>query len=195
MKKKAFSALSLIAAGSIGLSGCGTESNPQETPSQTLPSREANPTPQERAITPPPPPPLPFEEGAFDDANGNPIPPAEKDIPEGEDPSDDNEVSAVMGYNNGTYTASGLYMSPAGEEGVDVEVVLENGTITGVSVTPRAEDDTSIKLQTLFAQGIPSVVVGKKIEEVDRIAAVNGSSLTGKGFMDALEAIKDEASL
>jgi uncharacterized protein with FMN-binding domain len=131
-----------------------------------------------------PPPPPPFNTGEVDSLNN-----------ETEATEEEVEASAGTGFTDGTYTSAGSYSSPAGQEEIDVQIVLENGTITGVSVIPKSENSTSKDLQQLFAQGVPSVVVGKKIEEIESIAAINGASLTGKGFMRALDAIKDEASI
>jgi hypothetical protein len=47
----------------------------------------------------------------------------------------------------------------------------------------------SQRLQGMFAEGYQAEVVGKSLDEID-LDVVNGSSLTPKGFMDALDDIK-----
>lgn len=48
------------------------------------------------------------------------------------------------------------------------------------------------KFQEDFAGGIKAVVVGKNLDELN-VSKVSGSSLTGAGFNQALEAIKTQA--
>ncbi|MFB2596267.1 hypothetical protein ACEXQE_00600 [Herbiconiux sp. P17] len=96
-------------------------------------------------------------------------------------------------YTDGTYDATGNYVSPNGKEEVDVSVTLAGDVITAVTVTPEATNPTAIQYQTQFADGIAAVVVGKDIDEID-VSRVAGSSLTSGGFNEAIEAIKADAS-
>ena len=95
-------------------------------------------------------------------------------------------------YADGTYTASGDYSSPAGAEQVTVTLTLKDNVVTEVSSTSSAENPKSQSFQKQFAEGVASAVVGKPIGSI-ALTVVNGSSLTPKGFMDALEKIKEEA--
>lgn len=95
-------------------------------------------------------------------------------------------------YKDGSYTANGNYTSPAGEEEVEVSVTLEDGVIVATETTPLTENSTSIRYQTLFADNYAERVVGKNIDEVE-LDVVSGSSLTPKGFSEALEEIKLQA--
>ncbi len=95
-------------------------------------------------------------------------------------------------YKDGTYTADGAYRSPAGEESISTSITLENGVITASTFTGRAVNPVSTRLQKAFSEGFTSEVVGKRIDEVE-LTVVNGSSLTPKGFMDALAKIQAEA--
>lgn len=97
-------------------------------------------------------------------------------------------------YKDGTYESSGSYMSPAGDEDIDVSVTVANDVVTAVRVTPQATDSESQRYQGKFADGISSLVVGKKLSEVS-INKVNGSSLTGTGFNSALARIKTQARI
>ncbi|MFS8130619.1 MAG: hypothetical protein ACMG57_01430 [Candidatus Dojkabacteria bacterium] len=101
-------------------------------------------------------------------------------------------VAVNTTYKNGTYTASGSYISPGGDQSIDVNLTIANDTITAVTVTPRASDEESARYQSKFASGISSAVVGKKLSATS-VGRVNGSSLTGTGFNSALARIKSQA--
>jgi hypothetical protein len=103
-------------------------------------------------------------------------------------------ISDMGAYADGTYSADGNYVSPAGAEEVGVTVVLDDGVITDATVESKATHPTSKKLQGMFIEGFKDLVVGKSIDEVS-LSVVNGSSLAPKGFMDALAKIKAEASV
>jgi uncharacterized protein with FMN-binding domain len=96
-------------------------------------------------------------------------------------------------YVDGEYSASGSYVSPNGEETIDVTLSLEAGTVTAVEVTPNPTNPNTEMFQGQFASGIAAQVVGKSIDElnVDKVA---GSSLTSGGFNDAIEQIKADAA-
>lgn len=95
-------------------------------------------------------------------------------------------------YKDGTYTSTGSYMSPAGDESIGVSVTIVNDTITAVKVTPEATDEESARYQSRFASGISAAIVGKKLSATS-VGRVNGSSLTGTGFNSALARIKSQA--
>ena len=95
-------------------------------------------------------------------------------------------------YNNGTYSATGSYMSPGGEDQLGVTITLKSDIITSVSVTPSAGDRTSSRYQSKFISGYQSYVLGKNIANV-YLTTISGSSLTPKGFNDALTQIKSQA--
>ncbi len=97
-------------------------------------------------------------------------------------------------YEDGTYTKTGAYVSPAGQETVTVSLTLENDIITDATFTGNATNPGSVRNQSKFAEGYSTLVVGKSIDAV-ALTVVNGSSLTGIGFMDALDAIKDDAKM
>lgn len=95
-------------------------------------------------------------------------------------------------YKDGTYSTTGNYQSPAGKEEIGVSITLQNGIITDATFTPKATNEVSIKLQGMFASGYKQMVVGKTLDEV-KLDKVSGSSLTPKGWNDAIEKIKLEA--
>ncbi|WP_375001767.1 hypothetical protein [Aeromicrobium sp. CTD01-1L150] len=96
------------------------------------------------------------------------------------------------GYADGTYEATGSYSNPGGTSEVDVELTLEDGTVSDITVTPGASG-TSAQFQGQFAGGIADEVVGKNIDELD-VGKVAGSSLTAGGFNEALDSIKADAT-
>lgn len=96
-------------------------------------------------------------------------------------------------YNNGTYTAKGGYISPGGQETVDVQITLSNDTITAATVTPHPASETSTQYQGEFVNHFKDMVIGRNIDQV-KLSRVAGSSLTSTGFNDALEQIKTEAA-
>ncbi len=96
-------------------------------------------------------------------------------------------------YKDGSYTAQGGYVSPAGQEKVDVTLVLTDGKVSEAQFVATSENPISKKLQGQFDQGYKELVVGKSLDELS-LTVVNGSSLTPKGFMDAVEKIKAQAS-
>lgn len=95
-------------------------------------------------------------------------------------------------YKDGTYSKQGTYQSHAGDESIEITLVLKSDTVSEVQIVSNAEHDVSKKMQGLFIAGINAEVVGKKINELS-VGKVNGSSLTGNGFNQALESIKSEA--
>jgi uncharacterized protein with FMN-binding domain len=100
------------------------------------------------------------------------------------------EVATV--YKDGTYSSVGEYVTPGGERTVDVTVTLQGDVITDTTFVGNATDATSQRFQGEFGDGYKEMVVGKNIDEV-AITKVAGSSLTPKGFADALEKIKADA--
>lgn len=96
-------------------------------------------------------------------------------------------------YKDGTYTATGGYVSPGGPDTVNVSVTLANGIITDATVVSGANDSTSSHYQGIFIANFKPLVVGKNIDDV-ALSKVSGSSLTSGGFNQALTKIKAEAS-
>lgn len=95
-------------------------------------------------------------------------------------------------YKNGSYSAIGNYTSPGGAEEVGVKLEVLGDVITNVSVEVKATRPASKNWQNAFAGGVKSVVVGKKLDEV-KLDKVSGSSLTPKGWNDAILKIQKQA--
>lgn len=109
------------------------------------------------------------------------------------EPVETPEESSV--YEDGTYTASGSYVSPGGPESIGVTLTLKDDVVTAVNVQSNATLDKSINFQGLFIAGISAQVVGKSLDEIGGYSSVNGSSLTPDGFDAALSSIKAQAAL
>jgi hypothetical protein len=91
-----------------------------------------------------------------------------------------------------TYEVDGNYTSPAGPESIGVKITLEGNIIKDSEVTVRSQHPISKQKQEAFAANYKTLVVGKNINDV-KLDKVAGSSLTTKGFNDALEKVKEEA--
>lgn len=63
-----------------------------------------------------------------------------------------------------------------------------------MTIENQGRDRDSKTYQSLFSRGISSVVVGKKIKDISFVGEVNGSSLTGAGFVQALSKIITQAT-
>jgi uncharacterized protein with FMN-binding domain len=101
---------------------------------------------------------------------------------------------ATRGYKDGTYTSIGTYTVPSGPEEIGVTITLANDIVTSASLELLGKAPPSKLLQGKFQEGFKELVVGKNINEIT-LTVVNGSSLTPKGFVDALSKIKTEASI
>ena len=95
-------------------------------------------------------------------------------------------------YKDGTYSATGSYMSPAGNEQIGVTIALKNDVITSATVTNMAGDGRSQRYQNMFISGYQQYVNGKNISSV-YLTKISGSSLTPSGFNDALAQIESQA--
>lgn len=112
---------------------------------------------------------------------------------EEEDEEEEDEPVDETAFEDGTYNATGVYSSPAGDEEILVTLTLENDIVIDAEFEGLATHPTSKKLQDMFAEGFEDEVVGKSIDAIN-LTVVNGASLTPKGFMDALADIKSEAA-
>jgi len=95
-------------------------------------------------------------------------------------------------YKDGTYEAIGHYNSPGGAETIDVTLTLKDGIVSGANVVSQAFRSESQEYQGKFISGYKQYVIGKDISTL-KLDRVSGSSLTPKGFNDAVSQIKTEA--
>jgi hypothetical protein len=85
----------------------------------------------------------------------------------------------------------GEYESPAGEEKVGFALTVDdNGVISNVETEVLATAPISVMRQESFAKELPSVLVGKKLMDLESIDRVGGSSLTTASFNEALVDLK-----
>lgn len=98
----------------------------------------------------------------------------------------------VSNYTDGTYTATGSYLSPGGRESIELTVTIKDGAIESTSMVAEASDAEAKEYQTLFDDHYKTLIVGKKVNGLS-LSRVAGSSLTSNGFNDALDEIRQEA--
>jgi uncharacterized protein with FMN-binding domain len=103
----------------------------------------------------------------------------------------ESKVRKEIVYKDGEYKATGKYGSLPSS--ITVTVSLEDNVITNVKVTPHATNTTSLDLQERFADAVPNVVVGKRIDDV-KVGRLAGSSGTPDGFNNAIQQIKEQAT-
>ena len=96
-------------------------------------------------------------------------------------------------YADGTYSAEGTYITPGGEESIDLTVTIADNVITATSLKTNANSGEAEQYQSDFASGYKNLVIGKKVGSVS-LSRVAGSSLTSTGFNDALDQIKTDAT-
>jgi len=80
-------------------------------------------------------------------------------------------------YKDGTYSATGSYVSPGGPDNIGVTLTLSNGVVTSVTATPMPHDPTSARYQQKFMSGYHAQVVGKNIYAID-LAEVAASTVS-----------------
>lgn len=100
--------------------------------------------------------------------------------------------STVSEENIKVYAAAGEYKSPAGQEFIDVRVKLNGENIDDLEISSDTKSDVSKRFQALFLDGVKKEIVGKKISELGSFGKINGSSLTGAGFNQAIGEIKKQ---
>jgi uncharacterized protein with FMN-binding domain len=100
-------------------------------------------------------------------------------------------TAATGEFKDGTYSVVGNYISPGGEEEIAVKVTLADNIIKDIDVESKAFRPMSQNFQGKFISGYKPLVLGKKISEV-KLDKVSGSSLTPKGFNDALQKVMKE---
>lgn len=110
------------------------------------------------------------------------------------DPSTSTESTDTSTYKDGTYSATGSYISPGGRESIGLTVTIKDGVITDTSIVNKATETEAEQHQKLFSNNYKILIVGKKIGDVS-LSRVAGSSLTSNGFNNALNHIKDDAKV
>ncbi|MBC7564941.1 calcium-binding protein [Candidatus Saccharibacteria bacterium] len=106
-------------------------------------------------------------------------------------PTPQDTATSTM-YRDGTYTSTGTYLSPGGQESLDLTVTLKDGIVVNSSIMQTADNGSSREYQSAFASSYKDQVVGKNVNRVS-LSRVSGSSLTSNGFNDALDQVKKDA--
>jgi uncharacterized protein with FMN-binding domain len=101
-------------------------------------------------------------------------------------------VNSSISFKDGSYKSEGTYDSPGGIHKVQVELILKDGVITDSIVTADSSDSESRQYQNKFLNGYKSLVIGKKVDSIT-LGRVSGSSLTSKGFNEAVQKIGAQA--
>lgn len=91
-----------------------------------------------------------------------------------------------------TYTTTSTYDTAEGQESNVFTITIVDGTIKSLDVGITTQTKASIKYQTDFAKNISSLVVGKKLSELQGIDRVSGASLTTAAFNDAISRLQKE---
>ncbi len=102
------------------------------------------------------------------------------------------ERAVDANYRDGSFRASGTYLSPGGYESITVVLELENNIVTDVVVGLKPTNAITGDYQGQFRAGIGDIIIGQNIDSLD-VTVVAGSSLTSMGFREAVSAIKAEA--
>jgi hypothetical protein len=97
-------------------------------------------------------------------------------------------------YKDGTYFAQGSYVSPGGPREINLGITVENGIVTDSSFEGQAGGPISIRFQKEFGDNYKDRIIGKSLRGL-ALGKVSGSSLTPKGFNNALRKIKTQAKL
>jgi uncharacterized protein with FMN-binding domain len=95
-------------------------------------------------------------------------------------------------FKDGEYQSTGVYTSPAGPEKIEVKLTIKDGIVAAAEVAPAAVHEGSKFFQNKFIGGYQPLVIGRKISDL-ALDKVSGSSLTPKGFNDAVTKIRQQA--
>ncbi|MEJ0073433.1 MAG: hypothetical protein WDN27_05145 [Candidatus Saccharibacteria bacterium] len=71
-------------------------------------------------------------------------------------------ASVPSAYRDGTYSGTGSYESPGGEESITVKITLKGDVITATSATSGAQDPEAHEYQNDFIAGYKQLVVARR---------------------------------
>ena len=100
-------------------------------------------------------------------------------------------ASKASRYTDGVYTATGQYGGLPSS--LTVRVRLVRGIVARVDVGTPAKDPTSLGYQKRFAAAVPTVVVGRPIDQV-KVGKLAGASGCPDGFNAAIAKIRAQAA-
>lgn len=99
------------------------------------------------------------------------------------------QTTVITMYKDGKYDTVGDYNSPAGLESINVSLTLKDDVVTDATVVGTATNPKSKFMQSEFIGGFKTQVIGRKLEDI-KLDKISGSSLTPKGFNDAVAKTK-----
>jgi uncharacterized protein with FMN-binding domain len=108
-------------------------------------------------------------------------------------PQPSSSATTQSSYKDGTYSATGSYRTPETTESLAVSLTLKQGVVTDANVSGKPQAHETEEYQAQFLSGYKPLVVGKKLNDIN-LSNVSGSSLTPKGFNDAVSKIKTQAA-
>lgn len=114
--------------------------------------------------------------------------------PEGDDAAAPHPVTPSGPFADGDYEATGRYLSPNGTESIDVQLTLVDEIVTELEIVSHPSNPNTRQFQGQFISGVDALVIGKRIDELEGIDRVAGSSLTSDGFADAIAQIMTDAT-
>ncbi|MEJ7648731.1 MAG: FMN-binding protein [Nakamurella sp.] len=95
-------------------------------------------------------------------------------------------------FRDGDYASTGRYLTPGGNESIEVTLRVRDGVITAATSRTEALSPTARQFQEQFRVAIAAQVVARPLSSVS-VDVVAGASLTSSGFNDALTRIRTEA--
>lgn len=95
-------------------------------------------------------------------------------------------------FRDGDYASTGRYLTPGGNESIEVTLRVRGGVITAATSRTEALSPTARQFQEQFRVAIAAQVVARPLSSVT-VDVVAGASLTSLGFNDALARIRTEA--
>ena len=97
-------------------------------------------------------------------------------------------------YKDGNYTSTINYMSSDGQEGITVNLKLDNDEIMSTTATPMFNNPVSESYLNKFIAAYQPYVVGKKLNTIS-LSTVAGASASTKAFNKAILDIQTQAKV
>lgn len=97
------------------------------------------------------------------------------------------QESVQMAIADGTYAENVFYQSPGGRDMIEISISVKGDVVTAMDITAKDVDGTSQGYINKAKSGLPNLVIGKKITELNIPKNVAGSSLTVAAFKAQIE--------
>ena len=108
------------------------------------------------------------------------------------DTTDEQSTATSSVFVDGAYSASTVYASPGGNDGIGVEIVLANNQIQSLDIIREESNNTSVRWVDRFVAEVFTAVEGQDLDEAD-VDKLGGASLTQAAFNDLLDDIRSQA--